>query len=292
MQGIIIKAISGFYYVSDGAQTVECKAKGAFRNEKVTPLVGDRVEVEILSDGKGVVKELLPRKNFLARPPVANIEKAFIVSSFCTPAPNTLIIDTMISLCEYKKIIPVLLFNKDDLGDFEDFINIYKSVGYKAITCSAKEKRGIEEIKAELKNSVSVFTGNSGVGKSSILNEILPEALLQTGEISQKLGRGRHTTRHTELFPLPFGGYVADTAGFSSIEADKTDYNYKLQLEDTFKEFGDYLGKCRFTGCSHIGEKGCAVCEAVEQGKIQKTRYESYLSLFDGLKDLKEWQIK
>ncbi len=164
MQGIILKAISGFYYVSDGKGIFECKAKGAFRNEKVTPLVGDRVEIEVLRADKGVVNKVLPRKNFLSRPSIANIQKAFIVSSFCTPAPNTLIIDTLISVCEYKGIEPVLVFNKDDLGDFEEFINIYTSVGYKAITCSAKEKRGIDEIRAELKDCVAVFTGNSDVG--------------------------------------------------------------------------------------------------------------------------------
>lgn len=292
MQGVITKAISGFYYVTCFDKTVECKAKGVFRNEGITPLVGDNVEIEILDDGKGLVKQILPRKNFLSRPPIANIDKAFIVSSFCTPVPNNLVIDTFISICEYKNITPVLVFNKDDLGDFGEIINVYENCGYKTVTCSAKEKRGIDKIKDELKNSVSVFTGNSGVGKSSILNEIMPDVTLATGQISEKLGRGKHTTRHIEIFPLSFGGYVADTPGFSSLEIDKTDYNYKLCLASTFKEFADYIDGCKFTGCSHTGEKGCKVCEALQNGKISQSRYQSYVSIYEKIKDLQRWQIK
>lgn len=290
MQGVIVKAISGFYYVETAEGIIECKAKGAFRNEGILPLVGDSAEIETDSSGKGIIREILCRRNSLARPPIANIDKAFIVSSYCTPAPNTLIIDKLISVCEYKKITPVLVFNKSDLGDFSDIAEIYSSAGYMVIVCSAKEKNGIEQLEKELAGFTSVFTGNSGVGKSSILNDIMPDLSLETGEISEKLGRGRHTTRHTQLFPLFGGGYVADTPGFSSLEIDKSDYNYKQTLSDTFIEFLPFTPYCRFTGCLHTGEKGCAVCRAVKNGQISPSRYESYISIFNELKDLKPWK--
>lgn len=292
MQGLIIKSLSGFYYVKSDNITYECKAKGAFRNEGISPLTGDTVEFDLLENGKGVVRKIIDRKNALVRPPVANISRAVIVSSLTTPAPNNLIIDTLTAICEHNKITPVLVFNKSDLGDSSEWTDCYSSVGYKVIVTSAETGIGVDELKKELKSGITVLTGNSGVGKSSLLNVLLPELKLATGEISQKLGRGRHTTRHTQLFELEGGGYVADTPGFSSIEIDKNDFEFKENLQYYFPEFAPFLGSCKFTGCSHTGEKGCAVCEAVAEDKIKHTRHQSYVSLYNELKDLKIWQIK
>ncbi len=292
MKGIIIKALSGFYYVKSQEKIYECKAKGAFRNEGISPLIGDNVTFDVIDDEHGIVTDIVCRKNALVRPPVANISRVIIVSSFCTPAPNSLIIDTLTVICEHNGIEPILVFNKSDLGDFTEWINLYKSVGYKVFVTSAESGDGINELKNEMQDGITVLTGNSGVGKSSILNSLFPELQLAVGEISQKLGRGRHTTRHSQLYMIENGGYVADTPGFSSLEIDKNDFSFKENLENCFPEFEKYLGDCKFTGCSHIGEKGCAVCEAVKSGEIPVTRHESYVSLYNELKELKFWQTK
>jgi ribosome biogenesis GTPase len=291
MTGLIVKALSGFYYVETQKGVIECKARGRFRNINQTPLVGDRVEITA-ENGKGTVETILERRNFLSRPPVANIDKLFIVSASVTPTPNTLLIDRMTAICEYKNIEPVIVFNKNDLEDVTPWCNIYKNAGFKTMACSAVTGEGIKEIEAELKDCISTFTGNSGAGKSSLLNLIFPELNLSTGEVSDKLGRGRHTTRHTELFAHRFGGYVADTPGFSSLEVDKDDLNFKEQLSSLFIEFLPFKDDCRFTDCNHIGEKGCMVHSAMCEGKIEKTRYESYLTIYNELKDIKAWNIK
>lgn len=292
MEGLIIKAISGFYYVETADKAViECKARGKFKNYNQSLLVGDRVGITL--DGeKGVVDAVLPRRNILNRPPVANIDKLFIISSSVIPSPNTLLIDRMTALCAYKNIEPVIVFNKNDLEDVTDWCEIYCESGFKTIACSAKTGEGIEEIIRELKGNISAFTGNSGAGKSSLLNRIFPNLSLSTGDVSNKLGRGRHTTRHTELFPHSFDGYVADTPGFSSLEADKDDLEFKENLSSFFTDFDGYKYDCRFSDCNHTGEKGCAVCEAVKTGKIKQSRYKSYITIFDELKDIKAWNIK
>ncbi len=290
MQGIIVKAISGFYYVKTPNGIFECKARGSFRKSGITPLCGDNAEITVLDNSHGTVEKILNRKNFLYRPPIANVDKAFIVSSYETPAPNALILDTFTTICEYKNITPILIFNKSDLGDFSEWVNCYNQVGYKTIVCSAKDGSGLSEIRNELKNSVSVFTGNSGVGKSSLLNCLFGNLDLKTGAVSEKLGRGRHTTRHVELFEFS-EGFVADTPGFSEIELDADDYGIKEQLPNCFVEFSDFLQSCKFTGCSHTGEKGCAVCAAAASGLIPASRLNSYKMLFNELKGLKEWQI-
>ncbi len=292
MQGIIVKALSGFYYVKSEEKIYECKAKGAFRNEGISPLIGDVVAFDTTDETHGIITEIMPRKNALVRPPVANIDRVIIVSSFCTPAPNNLIIDTLTVICEHNGIEPILVFNKSDLGDFTEWIELYKSVGYKVFVTSTETGDGISELKNEMLDGITVLTGNSGVGKSSILNSLFPKLNLAVGEISQKLGRGRHTTRHSQLYRLSSGGFVADTPGFSSLEIDKTDFSFKENLENCFPEFNEFLGSCRFTGCSHTGEKGCAVCEAVKKGAIPVFRHESYISLYNELKDLKVWQTK
>ena len=291
MKGLIVKALSGFYYVETEQGIIECKARGRFRSEGQTPLVGDRVEIS-LSGEKGTVDTILNRKNMLFRPPVSNIDKLFIVSSSVTPTPNTLLIDRMTAICAYKNIEPIILFNKNDLENVEKWCKIYENAGFKTIACSAVNGQGIDQIKEELKNCISAFTGNSGAGKSSLLNVIFPTLNLSTGLVSDKLGRGRHTTRHTELFAHDFGGYVADTPGFSALEADKDDLNFKEQLSSLFPEFLNYTSGCRFTDCAHIGDKGCGVCSAVEQGLIEQTRYASYKTIYNELKDLKAWNIK
>ncbi len=291
MQGLILKAISGFYYVECDGKIYECKARGRFRNDKLTPLVGDRVEVTVNGD-KGTVDVILPRKNELARPPLANIDKLFIVSSAQTPAPSTLLIDRLCALCVYKNIEPIIIFNKNDLEDLSKWCSIYKNAGFKTISCSAKSGEGTDEIRQELKNSVSAFSGNSGAGKSSLLNILFEDLALSTGEVSEKLGRGKHTTRHCELFYHEFSGYVADTPGFSSLEPDREDLTFKESLSECFPDFEAYSDSCRFADCRHIGEKGCAVCEAVGRGEIEKTRHVSYLTIYEELKDLKAWNIK
>ncbi len=290
MKGLILKAISGFYYVFSDGITYECKARGNFRNKGESPLVGDSVEITAQTDGKGVIESIYERKNSLIRPAVANIDKLFIVSSFVTPAPNTLIIDRLTAICTFYSITPVIVFNKCDLGDFSEYKNIYEKSGFKTLVVSAQTGEGIDELKKELEGCISAFTGNSGVGKSSLLNVIFPNLNLQTGEVSDKLGRGRHTTRHTELFAHHFNGYVADTPGFSSLDTQYLNIDFKEKLIECFTDFSDYVFDCQFADCAHIGEKGCGVAKAVSQGKIQNSRYESYIAVYNELKDLKSWQ--
>ncbi len=292
MTGIITKALSGFYYVTADNNTYECKARGNFRKSGISPLVGDKTEFEALGEGKGVINKIIPRKNCISRPAVANIDKLFIISSFENPAPNTFIIDKMIAIAEFNYIEPIIVFNKSDMGDFSEIENIYKKAGFKTFIVSAKLNHNLEALEKELENSVCAFTGNSGVGKSSILNAVLKEEIIPTGEISEKLGRGRHTTRHTEIYPIANGGFVADTPGFSSLEADIYDYSFKEQLPLLFRDFADFTDLCRFSSCTHTCEKNCAVIEAVENGKIAKSRFDSYLQLFEETKDLKPWQAK
>lgn len=293
MNGVILKAISGFYYVSSNNKIYECKARGNFRKNGVSPTVGDRVEFTPIDDCHGVVDKILSRDNLLYRPPVANIDKLFIVSSYSVPAPDTLMIDRLISIAVYYGIEPVIIFNKCDIGDFSNFEAIYKNSGFKTFVVSATENIGIDILKEEIKDCISAFVGNSGVGKSSLLNALFGELELKTGEVSQKLGRGRHTTRHTELFPHNYNGFVADTPGFSTIDfAIENPYEFKLGLADTFPDFTEYTDNCRFTSCSHTCEKGCAVLEAVNNGFIEKSRHESYKLMFDELKEIKPWNNK
>lgn len=288
-QGIIVKAISGFYYVCCDGVTYECKARGSFRQSGVSPVVGDRAEISVDGNNKGVVESVGQRKNLLYRPAIANIDKLFIVSSFSVPAPDTLMIDRLTAIAVYHGIEPVIIFNKSDLGDFSMWQRIYHNAGFHTYVVSAQTGQGIDALESELDCSVCAFTGNSGVGKSSILNVLFGEIRLVTGEVSDKLGRGRHTTRHTELYPNGHGGYVADTPGFSSIETGRDDYGFKEQLPSCFPDFSDYADNCRFTSCTHTCEKGCGVLKAVSEGKIEPSRHKSYCAVFEELKDLKPW---
>ena len=290
MTGIILKALSSFYYVENDGVIYECKARGNFRKSGISPLVGDKVEFDITEGEKGIVNSILPRKNYLVRPNVANIDKLFIVSSYSTPAPNAFIIDKIAAIAEYKGIEPIIVFNKCDMGDFSCWENIYKNSGFKTFTVSAEKGEGIEAILSELEESVSAFTGNSGVGKSSILNCVFGNKNIETGEVSEKLGRGRHTTRHIEAYRLENGGIVLDTPGFSSLDYTSRDYEFKENLAHYFRDFGDSIYECKFSTCSHTKESGCGVLKAVSDGKIEKTRHNSYAQLFEEMKDLKPWE--
>ena len=289
-EGIILKGIGGFYYVETDEGVFECKAKGKFRSKKISPVAGDRVSVTVINDKDNTIDEIFYRKNCLKRPPVANIDKLIIVVSSVRPKPNTLIIDKMTVLAEKNNIEPVIVITKTDLHFDEELVNIYRSAGYRVYTFSTCDRSELDSIKNELKGCISAFTGNSGVGKSTLINALNGELNLETGEISDKLGRGRHTTRQAEIFHVA-EGLVIDTAGFSSIDFTADNLIFADELQHFFREFGEVIGECRFTGCNHLGDKGCRVCELVENGTISKSRYESYISMFNETKDYKKWNV-
>lgn len=294
MVGILRKVIAGFCYVEAGQFIYECKPRGSIKRKIGTILAGDTVEFSELPDKKGIIEAVVSRKNSLIRPPLANVDTLFIVSSYCTPSPNTLLIDRLTAIAEAKGIETVLVFNKSDLGDFSELVNTYELSGFKVFVVSVEEPQSLDSLREYLFSlkGISAFTGNSGVGKSSILNVLLPELSLKTGIVSEKLGRGKHTTREVELFKLPGSGYIADTPGFSSLDIERYEVVLKDELPGCFKEFGNYLTDCRFTSCTHIGEPGCAVKAAVEKGLIPKSRHENYITLYNEIKDLREWNLK
>lgn len=299
--GLIYKAISGFYYVLSDGVSYECKAKGAFRNENKSPLVGDYVEIEITpnEDKKGTVSQIKERKNEFTRPPFANLDNMFIIVSIVKPAPNLLTIDKLLTICEYKDINPVIVITKTDLAKEEvvaQFEEIYQKSGYDVLRINNNAPDNLEDIKAKLKpyikGKVSGFAGNTGVGKSSLINNIAPKLELATGVISQKLGRGKHTTRHVQLYYLDeFEGYVADTPGFGSVEVMQYDIIMKDKLELCFREFEPYLNNCKFSDCAHLCEKGCGIVKAVQDGVIAKSRHENYVSLYNEAQKIKSWEI-
>lgn len=290
-EGIIIKGIGGFYYVESAGEIFECKARGVFRKSGIKPLAGDRVTISVNDKAENTIDNIHERKSLLQRPPVANVDKLFIVSSVCEPKPVLLIIDRLTALATVKGIEPIVVFTKNDLESADEYIEIYRKAGIKAYSVSCLSGDGVDDIKAELENHISAFCGNSGVGKSSLLNVIDPELALKTGEISDKLGRGRHTTRHSELFKVE-GGYVADTPGFSSFEAEETELILKDDLPYAFSEFEEYIGQCKFSTCLHTVDKGCRIIQAVEDGDIPKSRHESYCSMMEQAKNIKEWELK
>ncbi|MBQ6380137.1 MAG: ribosome small subunit-dependent GTPase A [Clostridia bacterium] len=287
----IVKGIGGFYYIRTDAGIVECKARGHFRNKNMKPFIGDYVSISINDKAENTIDQIHPRKNALIRPPVSNIDQLLIVASMVTPAPNTYVIDKLCAVCELKEIEPIIVFNKTDVKSGESLAQIYQNAGFVSFCVSAKTGEGIDRIKALLQGKTTVFTGNSGAGKSSILNKIEPSLALQTGEVSQKLGRGRHTTRSCEIFSV-CGGEVVDTPGFSSLEIERLHSILKEDLPYCFREFEPYLQQCKFTSCAHIKEKDCAVRQALEDGKIMPSRYESYQMLYEEIKHIKEWEIK
>lgn len=290
LEGTIIKGIGGFYYVEVADDIYECKARGVFRKNKISPLPGDRVKFTVNNGAENTIDEILPRRNVLVRPPIANIDRLFVVTSVCEPKPNTLVIDKLIAIAEKNNIEPILVITKNDLGDSSELQNIYTTAGFETVVTSAETGEGGEKIKELFEGHISAFAGNTGVGKSSLLNSVDSSLSLQTGEISDKLGRGRHTTRHIELFKI-CGGYIADTPGFSSLDFQNAEKILKDELPFCFREFEEYLGTCKFSTCSHTYDKGCKIIEAVNEGKIHPSRHENYVAMYNEVKDLKEWEL-
>ncbi len=287
-QGRIVKALSGFYYVDSGeGEPVTCRGRGKLRHQQQSPLVGDWVRFTPAEEGTGTVEEILPRKNSFSRPAVANVDQLVLVVSDALPVTDPFLIDRMTSLAEGRDCDCVVCINKCDLVRSDRLSSIYVPAGFPTLHVSAATGEGIEELAGLLADKVSVFTGNSGVGKSSLLNALKPDFSLPVGEVSQRLGRGRHTTRHVELFPLGRGALAADTPGFSSFEGDR-DCSGE-ELAQTFREFGPYLGECRFADCAHVKERGCAVLQAVKEGKISASRHASYCKLRKQADESREW---
>ncbi len=291
-QGIIRKALSGFYYVDDGEKVVTCRARGKHRYNQLTPLVGDRVRFTALDDGSGALEEILPRKNEFYRPAVANIDLLVVVASQAVPVTDPFLIDRVAAIAAARGCESLVCVNKCDLESGDSLAAIYEQAGFPTLRVSAQTGEGIEDLRRSIAGKVCAFTGNSGVGKSSILNALEEGFGLATGEISGKLGRGRHTTRHVELFRLSCGALAADTPGFSSFDMDKMELERKEKLQFSFREFAPYLGRCRFQDCAHVKEKGCAVLEAVKDGRIPQTRHQSYVRLYEQAKAVPDWERK
>ena len=291
MTGTIVKALSGFYYVDVGAERelVTCRGRGKLRHQKIKPLVGDHVDITVSADGTGMVDEVLPRTNQVQRPMVANMEQLVILASEAIPVTDPFLIDRMISLAEYKGCEPIICFNKWDLEPADQLVELYRSAGFQTFAISARTGEGLAQLLEVLHGKISAFTGNSGVGKSSVLNALCPQFHLEVGQVSEKLGRGRHTTRHVELFRVG-GGLVADTPGFSAFDVEQMELIPKEKLADTFREFRPYLEQCRFVGCAHLKERGCAVRQAVEDGAISPSRYQSYARLYEQVKSRPQWE--
>jgi len=288
LDGIIYKAMSGFYYVKSAEGTTECKARGRFRLDKSNPLVGDKVSFIASEPGKGVIAAILPRKNSFVRPPLANVDKMVIVASSAIPVTDTFLIDRMTAIAEDGRCEPVICINKTDIDAAERLYRIYKDVGYATVRTSALTGEGIDDLVKIIQGSTCAFAGNSGVGKSSILNAIEPDFRISVGDISRKLGRGRHTTRHVELYTLKCGALVADTPGFSAF--DFSHLTDKEQIQFLFPEFEPFIGSCRFPDCAHIKEPDCSVLDALSVGKLQKTRYDSYVRLYEHALEHKQWE--
>ncbi len=289
MEGIIFKALSGFYYVDCGGELLTCRARGKFRHEKVSPLVGDRVSVIPQGDGTGTVDAVLPRKNQFWRPAVANIDYLVVVASGAVPVTDPFLIDRVVAVAERQGCESVICFNKWDLEQPQALYETYRAAGFPTLRVSAETGEGLEELSALIAGKACAFTGNSGVGKSSILNALEPDFHLQVGDVSEKLGRGRHTTRHVELFRLKNGAVIADTPGFASFEEEGVGCPPE-ELQYAFREFTPYLGQCRFLDCAHVKEQGCAVLEALSQGKLSQTRHDSYVRLYRQAREIPEWQ--
>ena len=289
-EGIIVKAMSGFYYVESADGTVECRARGLFRLEKNAPLVGDHVEYDPTESGKGYLKSIKPRKNEFTRPPVANIDIIVIIASAALPVTDPYLVDRMTVIAEKNNCKSVICLNKCDLDPADKLYDIYNAAGFVTVRMSAETGQGTNNLVNAIGGSLCAFTGNSGVGKSSILNTLEPNFDIKTGEISKKLGRGRHSTRHVELFKLPGGTMVADTPGFAAF--DSTYITSKESIQLLFPDFTDYIGKCRFRDCAHIKEPGCAILSALEAGELQESRHRSYVRLYEQAAGFNEWEVR
>ena len=287
----IIKALSGFYYVQTEDGVVECRARGRFRRQDQSPLVGDFVRITRQGD-KGVLEALLPRKNAFIRPAVANIDQLVMLASCAIPVTEPFLIDRVLAIAQLQSVPALVVVNKDDLAPAQPLAEIYRRAGVPVLVTSAETGEGIEALREALAGKLSCLTGNSGVGKSSLLNRACPQLSLPVGEVSEKLGRGRHTTRHIELYSLGSNTFVADTPGFSAFDTERMELVHKEQLQYAFPEFAPYLGHCQFPDCAHRKEPGCAVRKALAEGKIGQTRYDSYERLYELASQLKEWELK
>jgi len=291
-EGIIVKALSGFYYVESEGRRIECKARGRFRLDGSSPLVGDRVQCGVDANGKGRIDRLEPRKNWFIRPAVANIDTLVFIAANTNPVTDPFLIDRISVIAAEANCELVICINKTDVDPGDRLFSIFSGAGFKVIRTSAETGEGMQELREALAGKVCAFTGNSGVGKSSILNVLLPEARIKTAEVSDKLGRGKHTTRHVEIYALGADTYIADTPGFSSLDVTMTNTILKEQLQYDFIDFAPYLGKCRFHDCAHLKEPDCAVTLAVKDGLIAESRYRSYARLYDLSAQHKFWEYK
>ena len=292
MTGRIIKGIAGFYYVYvEGCGVYECKAKGVFRNRKVKPLVGDRVEIQVIdeTEHKGNMEEILPRTSELIRPAVANVDQAMVIFAAAKPQPNFNLLDRFLIMMEYQDVPVTICFNKKDLLEeqaIEEFAGVYKKCGYSVLYTSAEKEEGIRELHELLDGRTTAVAGPSGVGKSSLVNRLQPNVQMETGSISRKIERGKHTTRHSEIIPIAADTYIMDTPGFSTLYIPGFE---KEDLQNFYPEFKEYEPYCRFKGCSHISEPDCGVKEALAEGKISQLRYDDYLALYEELKEKRRY---
>ena len=291
-EGRIVKALSGFYDVDTPEGLLTCKARGRFRLDGTSPLVGDKVRCSVDSSGIGRVDQVLPRKNWFIRPAVANIDALVFVAANVNPVTDPFLVDRVSVIAEDAGCELIVCINKSDLDPGDRLYETFRLAGYPVLRTSAETGEGMEELRGLLRGRLCAFTGNSGVGKSSILNCLLPSLALETGEVSEKLGRGKHTTRHVQLFDLGGDTYIADTPGFASFEIEMMKIIPKEELQQDFRDFGPYLGQCRFQDCMHLKEPGCAVTEAVSRGEIADSRYRSYVRLFELSAQHKFWENK
>ena len=290
-EGRIIRSLSGFYEVQTDSGTVTCRARGSLRRGTEIPLTGDLVTISV-ERGKGMVEKIHPRRNSFVRPAVANVDALVVFAANANPITEPFLIDRVAAIAGDQEVPVYLCVNKCDLDPAQDLIRIYTHAGFPVIAASAETGEGIEQLREMIRGKLVAFTGNSGVGKSSILNRLCPALELPTGEVSEKLGRGRHTTRHVELYDLGEGTLVADTPGFSSFATDQMEVMLKENLQYAFPDFGAYIGQCQFHDCSHRKEPGCAVTKALQAGEIEPTRYDSYLRLYEKASQIKLWELK
>lgn len=290
MTGIILKGIGGFYYVACAGTVYECKARGILRKDGVRPVAGDAVRIAVDDGVSAVIDELLPRRNAMARPPVANIDTMFFVVSTTEPVPNITVLDTLLAVAQYKEIDQAIIFTKVDIKQNRELYDTYVNAGFDVYAVDYSDPDTLTPIRRRCACGLNVFCGNSGVGKSTLINALSPGLELQTGDISQKLGRGRHTTRSVELYPLDGGGYLADSPGFSALETARLDLIYKDELQRCFREFAPFLDRCRYKDCAHIAEPGCAVRQAVRDHIIAQSRHDSYVRMYEEARSIKEWE--